>query len=217
MRIRMMGNKIGMSQIFDEEGKVIPVTVLKVGPCLVVGKKIEEKNGYSALVLGYGDVKEKRIRKSELGLFAKAGIPPKKILFESPVNREELENYNIGQEINLDLFKKGDFVDVTAKSKGRGFTGVMKRYGMSGAKGSHGTHEYFRHVGSIGASSFPARVFKGKRMPGRYGGTRVTVQNLSVVDVKADKGVLLLKGAVPGPNKGYVMIAHSVKKGAAVS
>jgi len=214
MRIKIMGNKIGMSQIFSEEGKIIPVTVVKVGPCYVVGKKTEEKNGYTAFVLGYDDVKENRVRKSELGLFSKAGIPPKKILFESRVKSEELEKYEVGQEINLDMFKKGDYVDVTSRSKGRGFTGVVKRYGMAGAKSSHGTHEYFRHVGSIGSSAFPSRVFKGKRMPGRYGGTKVTVQNLSVVDVKPDKGVLLLKGAVPGPNRGYIFITHAVKKSA---
>ncbi len=217
MRIRMIGNKIGMTQVFDESGKVIPVTVLKVGPCYVVRKKTVDNDGYSALVLGYGDVKEKKLRKSEKVFFEKAGVSPKRILKETRVNPEELDNFEIGQEITLEIFKKGDFVDVTGKSKGRGFSGVMKRHGMSGAKSSHGTHEYFRHGGSVGASSFPSRVFKGKKMAGHYGNETITVQNLQVVDVRPEKGVILVKGAVPGPNKGYIFVSHAVKKQAAVS
>jgi len=215
MRLKMIGNKIGMTQIFDETGKIIPVTVVMVSPCSVVDKKTDGKDGYNALVLGFGEGKEERLKKSELGLFKKAGISPKKILEESRVLKEELDQFKIGQEIAIDIFKKGDAVDITGKSKGRGFTGVMKRYGMKGAKTSHGTHEHFRHGGSIGASAYPARVFKGKKMPGRYGGTRVTVQNLLIADIKPDKNIMLVKGAIPGPNKNYVTVAHAIKKQAA--
>jgi len=217
MRLTVPGIKVGMTQVFDEEGKVIPVTVLKTGPCIVVRKKTVEKDGYSAIVLGYEDVKESKLRKSELGLFKKLGIPPKKMLIESRVDEESLDKFEIGQEIGIDIFKRGDFVDVTGKTKGRGFAGVMKRHGMAGAKASHGTHEYFRHGGSIGSSAFPSRVFKGKRMPGHYGGERVTIQNLLVVDVKPEENLLIVKGAVPGPNKGYIFVAHAKKKPASVA
>ena len=211
MGIHLLGNKIGMTQIFDENGAVVPVTVLKVGPCYVVGKRTEEKNGYSAVVLAFEDIKEIRARKSELGLYKKANVQPKKNMKESRVSREELEKFEIGQEVSIDLFKKGDLVDVSGRSKGRGFTGVMKRHGMAGAKKSHGTHEYFRHGGAIGASASPSHVFKGTKMPGRYGASRVTIQHLRVVDVKPEKNIILVKGAVPGPNRGNVEIAHSVK------
>jgi len=211
MGIHLLGNKIGMTQIFDENGTVVPVTVLKVGPCYVVDKRTEEKNGYSAVVLAFEDIKESRARKSELGLYKKANIIPKKQLKESRVSKEELEKFEIGQEVSIDLFKKGDLIDVSGTSKGRGFTGVMKRHGMAGAKSSHGTHEYFRHGGSIGASAYPSHVFKGMKMPGRYGASRITIQHLLIADVKPDKNLLLVRGAVPGPNRGDIEIAHSVK------
>jgi large subunit ribosomal protein L3 len=212
MKLKMMAHKIGMTQIFDEEGKVIPVSVLKINPGTVVRKKTDEKDGYNALVLGYVDLAESKLRKSEAGLFRKVNVKTKKTLRETRVRREELDSFELGQEVGIDIFKKNDVVDVTGKSKGRGFTGVMKRHNMSGAKGSHGTHEYFRHGGSIGSNTFPGRVFKGKRMPGRYGGTRVTMQNLSVVDLIPDRNILLVKGAVPGPNKGLVTVASAVKR-----
>ena len=212
MAIRLLGSKIGMTQIFDEDGTVVPVTVCKVGPCYVVDKRTKEKNGYSALVIGFGEMKESRVKKPDGGRYKKAGIPPKRWLKESRVSTEELEKFEVGQEIGIDLFKKGDLVDVSGDSKGRGFAGVMKRHGMAGAKSSHGTHEYFRHGGSIGASASPSRVFKGVKMPGRYGGTRTTIQHLLVADVKSDKNLVLLRGAVPGPNRGKIEIAHSVKK-----
>ena len=212
MRLKLMGNKIGMTQIFDESGRVTPVTVLRVGPCVVVEKKTEERDGYSALVIGFEEVKESRVRKSERGLYAKAGINPKRHLAESRVSQTDLDQFELGQEIGVDIFNKGDFVDVTGKSKGRGFTGVMKRYGMAGAKSTHGTHEFFRHGGSIGASAYPARVFKGKEMPGRYGNTKVTAQNLLVSDIRPDQNLLLVKGSVPGPNRSSVTVASAVKK-----
>lgn len=212
MRLKLMGSKIGMTQIFDESGRVTPVTVLRVGPCVLVDKKTEDRDGYSALVLGFEEVKENRVRKSELGLYTKSGITPKRHLTETRVSATELDQYEIGQEISIDVFNKGDFVDVTGKSKGRGFTGVVKRHGMAGAKQSHGTHEFFRHGGSIGASAFPSRVFKGKKMPGQYGGSRVTVQSLLVSDIRPDQHLLLVKGSVPGPNGSYITVAPAVKK-----
>jgi large subunit ribosomal protein L3 len=212
MKLSLLAHKMGMTQIFDEEGKVIPVTVLKIRPGVVVRKKTDEKDGYNALVLGYEDVKESKLRMSEAGLYKKLNVTPRKILRETRILKEELDKFEIGQEVGIDVFNKNDIVDVMGKTKGRGFTGVMKRHGMSGAKGSHGTHEYFRHGGSIGANTYPGRVFKGKRMPGRYGGTKVKIQNLSIVDLVPDKNLMLLKGAVPGPNKGYVTVAPAVKK-----
>ncbi len=215
MRLRLLGNKIGMTQIFDESGQVVPITVLQVGPCVVIDKKTEEKNGYNAFVLGYEDIKEEKVRKSELGLFKKTGLTPMRHMAESRVTKKELEQYEIGQEIRIDIFNKGDHVDVTGKSKGRGFTGVMKRYGMAGAKRSHGTHEYFRHGGSIGASASPSRVFKGMKMPGRFGASNVTIQNLVVTDVKPEQNIMLIRGSVPGPNRAYVTVSPAVKKLAA--
>ncbi|UCB44296.1 MAG: 50S ribosomal protein L3 [Spirochaetota bacterium] len=212
MRLLMLGNKLGMTQVFEQNGTVIPVTVLKIGPCWVVDKRTEEKNGYNAVILAYEDIKENRTRKSEEGQFKKAKLSPKRYMRESRVTKEELDKFEIGQEVNIDLFKKGDFVDISGRSKGRGFTGVMKRHGMAGAKRSHGTHEYFRHGGSIGASASPSRVFKGKKMAGRYGGTRVTLQNLVVADVRPDKSIMIVKGAVPGPNRGNIEVAHSIKR-----
>jgi len=208
----MIANKVGMTQIFNEEGKVVPVTVIKVEPCSVVSKKTDEKDGYNALVLGFYNIKENKLRKSESGLFKKSNLTPKKNLKESRVLKEELDKFEIGQEIGIDIFKKDDWIDITGKSKGRGFSGVMKRYGMAGAKRSHGTHESFRHGGSIGASAYPAHVFKGKKMPGRYGGTRVKIQNISIAAINPDKNILLVKGAVPGPNGGYITVSHAVKK-----
>lgn len=212
MRINMIANKVGMTQVFDEAGQVIPVTILKIIPCQVVNKKTDTKDGYNALVLGYQEVDERKLRKSESGLYKKQNVAPKKILRESRVQKEDLDKFEIGQEIGIDVFKKDGFVDISANSKGRGFTGVIKRHGMSGANRSHGTHEYFRHGGSIGASASPSRVFKGKKMAGRYGGTKVKIQNLSVAEIYPDKNVILVKGAVPGPNKGLVTVTHAVKK-----
>lgn len=212
MGLHLMGKKLGMTQIFDESGQVVPVTVIALEPCMVLRKKTGEKDGYDAVVLGFGDTKEQHLRKSELGQYRKAGVSPKRVMRESRLAGDELNNFEIGQEVTVEHFEKGQFVDVTAPSKGRGFSGVMKRHNMSGTKSSHGTHEFFRHGGSIGASASPSRVFKGTRMPGRYGGTRVTVQNLEVVAVRQEKNVVLVKGAIPGPNKAQVSIARAVKK-----
>jgi large subunit ribosomal protein L3 len=212
MMINMIANKVGMTQVFDDAGQVVPVTILKIVPCQVVNKKTDTTDGYNALVLGYQEADERKLRKSESGLFKKQNVVPKRIIRESRVPKEDLDKFEIGQEIGIDIFKKDGFVDISAKSKGRGFTGVIKRHGMSGANRSHGTHEYFRHGGSIGASASPSRVFKGKKMAGRYGGTKIKVQNLSVAEIYPDKNVILVKGAVPGPNKGLVTVSHAVKK-----
>ncbi len=213
MRIKMMGNKIGMTQMFSENGEVTPVTVVKVGPCTVINKKTDKKDGYNALVLGYGEIKESRVPRSKLGLYKKASATPRKMLKETRLSSRELDSFKIGQEIAPgDIFKAGEYVDITGNSKGRGFTGVVKKYGMAGAKSSHGTHEFFRHGGSIGASAYPGRVFKGKKMPGRYGGSRITMQNLLIADIKPDKNIILVKGAVPGANRGYITVAQAVKK-----
>ncbi len=213
MRIKMMGNKIGMTQTFSENGEVTPVTVVKVGPCTVINKKTDEKDGYNALVLGYGDIKESRVSRSKLGLYKKSSVSPRKLLKETRISRAELDAFEIGQEIVPgDIFKAGEYVDISGNSKGRGFTGVIKKYGMAGANSSHGTHEFFRHGGSIGSSAYPSRVFKGKKMPGRYGGSRITVQNLLIADIRPEKNIILVKGAVPGANRGYITVSHAVKK-----
>ena len=211
MRISLFGKKIGMTQIFSEKGDVLPVTVLEVGPCMVVQVKTPEKNSYSAVQFGFGDVKEKRVTKPLRGHFKKAGVSPKAILAEARLVPGEEKNYQVGQEIKADIFKKGDRVDVTGTSIGRGFAGVMKRHGFHGHKGSHGTHESKRGMGSSGACATPSRVYKGRKMAGQMGNTRVTVMNLEVVDVKPEKNIILVKGAVPGWKTGFLQIKKSVK------
>ncbi|GIW42863.1 MAG: 50S ribosomal protein L3 [Candidatus Binatia bacterium] len=207
----LIGQKIGMTQIFDTKGGIIPVTVLKVGPCTVVQVKTEGTDGYAAIQLGWGIRKPSRVSKAYRAHCEKAGGRVFRVLREF-VPRAGRE-YAVGQEIRVgDLFTAGQYVDVTGISKGRGFAGVMKRHGFGGFPGSHGTHEYFRHGGSIGNRSFPGRVFKGKRMAGHYGAERVTVQNLAVIAVYPEDDVMLVKGAVPGPNGGIVLVRHAVKK-----
>jgi large subunit ribosomal protein L3 len=219
----LLGRKVGMTQIFDDNGNTIPVTVVKVDGNVVVQKKSAEgKDGYNAIKIGFGDVHKHekdgeeprwRLNKPQVGVFLKAGIDaPRKHLREIRVNETELEGYEVGQELGASLFSAGEFVDVSGTSKGRGFSGVMKRHNFAGAKASHGVHEFFRHGGSIGASAYPGRVFKGKKMAGQYGNTRATIQNLRVVRVMEDENALLIKGALPGPNGGVVEIRSAVKK-----
>lgn len=219
----LLGKKVGMTQVFDEAGNVIPVTVVEVGGNVVVQKKSAEGNdGYSAIKLGYGDVHKHekdgeeprwRLNRPQVGVFLKAGIDaPRKHVREVRVSESDLEDYEVGQELGPDLFSVGEFVDVSGTSKGRGFTGVMKRHNFAGAKASHGVHEFFRHGGSIGASAYPARVFKGKKMAGQHGNARTTIQNLRVVKVLPEDSAILIKGAVPGPNGGIVEIRQAVKK-----
>ncbi|UCC66127.1 MAG: 50S ribosomal protein L3 [Deltaproteobacteria bacterium] len=206
----IIGRKVGMTQVFAENGTVVPATVIEAGPCAVVQIKTKEKEGYNALQLGFMEKKPQRVNRPLSGHFQKSGKGPFYILKEFRV--DEVGEYKLGQEITLNVFKVGDFVDITGTSKGRGFTGVMKRHGFSGAPGSHGAHEYFRHGGAIGAAATPSKTFKGKRMPGRFGNSRVTVQNLKIVDVKPERNLLLVKGAVPGSPNSTVFISEARTK-----
>ncbi|WP_277633398.1 50S ribosomal protein L3 [Avrilella dinanensis] len=200
----LIGRKIGMTSLFDENGKNIPCTVLEVGPCVVTQVRTKEVDGYEALQLGFDDKADKRAIKAELGHFKKAGTSAKKKVVE--IQEFETE-YKLGDVITADLFNEGDFVDVQGVSKGRGFQGVVKRHGFGGVgQATHGQHNRLRAPGSIGASSTPSRVFKGMRMAGRMGGEKVTVQNLRVLKVVADKNLLVVKGAVPGHKNSYVIV-----------
>ncbi len=206
----LIGKKIGMTQFFTADGSVVPVTVIQAGPCVVVQKKETAKDGYNALQLGFGSKKSQRLNKAEQGHLKKAGKGAFEILRE--VRLEDVSSYEIGQEVKVaDLFKSGDRIDVTGISKGRGFSGVIRRWGFGGFPATHGTHEYFRHGGSIGNRSFPGRVFKGKRMAGQWGNERVSVQNLQVVEVRGDGNLLLVKGAVPGSKRGILLVRRAIK------
>lgn len=206
----LIGKKIGMTQVFGADGSVLPVTVIQTGPCVVVQKRETGRDGYNALQLGFGSKKSQRVNKPEQGHMVKAGKGAFQLLRE--FRSEDVGQYDVGQEIKVaDLFKVGDRVDVSGTSKGRGFTGVIKRWGFGGFPASHGTHEYFRHGGSIGNRSFPGRVFKGKRMAGQWGNERISVQNLEVIGVRAEDNLLLVKGAVPGAKRGFVFIRRAIK------
>lgn len=208
----LIGKKIGTTHVFAPDGSVVPVTVIETGPCVVVQKKEAGRDGYDAVQLGFGGKKGHRVNKPQQGHMLKASKGAFQVLRE--FRSEKVSEFEVGQEINVsDLFKTGDRIDVTGTSKGRGFTGVIKRWGFGGFPGSHGTHEYFRHGGSIGNRSFPGRVFKGKRMAGHWGNERVSVQNLEVVDVRAEQNLLLVKGAVPGPKRAIVLVRRAVKGG----
>jgi large subunit ribosomal protein L3 len=212
MALRLLGTKLGMTQVFEEDGSLSPVTIIALGPNYVVQKKTVEKDGYCALQLGYSPKREKRSSKPELGHLRKAGFAALRYLRESRIGEEEAAQYNEGDSLGADVFAKGEFVDVTGYSKGRGFAGVIKRHGMHGTLSmSHGSHEVMRHAGSIGASATPARVVKGKKMPGRMGQERRTVQNLRVVDMHAEENLLLVKGAVPG-SKGELVLVQAARK-----
>jgi large subunit ribosomal protein L3 len=206
----LIGKKIGMSQLFDDTGNVIPVTVVETGPCVVVQKKDVAKDGYNALQLGFGTQKNQRVNRPLRGHMAKAEKGSFRVLRE--FRMEDVSGYEVGQELKVtDLVKPGDLVDVTGTSKGKGFAGVMKRWDFSGFSRTHGTHEYFRHGGSIGNRSYPGKVFKGKRMAGHMGNERVSIQNLQVVDVRPEENLLLVKGAIPGSNGGMVLVRRAVK------
>ena len=209
MNKAIIGRKVGMTQIFTPEGKVIPVTVVEAGPCPVVHIKTVEKDGYAALKLGFDETTEKRINKPELGQFKKAGVKPQKVLKEFRL--ADLSGYEVGKEVLADTFKEGDKVDVAGVSKGHGFSGVIKRWNQRRLKETHGVGPVHREVGSMGANSTPSRVFKQKHMPGQYGHEKVTVQNLEVVKVDAARNALLIKGAIPGPKGSIVTVCDSVK------
>jgi len=208
MKKAIIGRKIGMTQIFDETGKVIPVSVVLAGPNVVVQKKTVDKEGYSAIQVGFEDIREKLVNKPEKGHFAKVNIAPKRFLKE--LRLEDAEKYNVGDVLKADIFAAGDKVDVSGVSKGKGYQGVIKRWNANRGPTTHGS-KYHRAVGSMGASSYPSRTFKNKHMPGHMGNEKVTVQNLEVVRVDAEKNVILIKGGIPGPRKGLVIIKDSVK------
>lgn len=204
----ILGKKLGMTQIFAEDGTVIPVTVVEAGPVTVVQKKTEEKEGYNAIQVGYTELKEKHANKPQKGHFAKASVGLKKYLKEFAV--EDLTAFEVGQEIKADLFEAGEKVDISGISKGKGFQGTIRRHGQHRGPMTHGS-KYHRGPGSMGSSAYPSRVFKGKNLPGHMGNVKVTVQNLEVVRVDAEKNILLVKGAVPGPKGGLLTIQKSVK------
>jgi large subunit ribosomal protein L3 len=206
----IIGRKLGMTQLFLEDGSVVPATVVEAGPCRVVQKKTKEKDGYSALQLSFLPKESKRVNKPLSGHFKKAGVGPSEYLKEFRV--ESVEGFEVGGEVNLTLFKPGDIVDVTGLSKGKGFTGVMKRHGFHGSPGSHGTHEYFRHGGSVGSATFPHHVFKGMKMPGQHGNRKVTVQNIKVLDIIEEQNLILLEGGIPGSRHGLILIRSATKK-----
>ena len=209
MKKAIIGKKIGMTQIFDANGKVVPVTVVEAGPCVVVQKKTTEKDGYEAIQVGFGDIREKLVNKPRKGHFAKANVALKRTLKEFRL--EDISSYEIGQEIKVDIFEAGDKVDVSGVSKGKGFQGSIRRHGHSRGGMSHGS-KFHRLRGSLGASAGVGKVVKGTKAHGHMGNEKVTVLNLEVVRVDADKNVILLKGAVPGPKKGLVKIREAVRK-----
>jgi large subunit ribosomal protein L3 len=208
----LIGKKIGMTQVFNDEGNLVPVTVIDVNTCLVVGKRTPEKDQYSAVTVGFGEIREKILNKPQLGFFKKASATPRRHLREFRVTAEEAAGFNVGDAVKADMFAKGELVDVTGVTKGRGFSGVMRRWSFKGSQTkTHGTHEYQRHPGAIGQRKTPGRTYPNKKMPGHYGVERVTTQNLTVVGVDVEKGLVLVKGAVPGHNDGIVIVRPSIK------
>ncbi len=206
----ILGKKIGMTRIFTDDGQAIPVTMIEAGPCKIVQLKTEERDKYQAVQLGYGEKKEKRSNRPEMGHFKRAGLKPMRMLRE--FRDFPLGERKLGDEIKADIFAQGERLDITGYTKGRGFAGVMKRHGFHGHKASHGTHESFRGPGSIGQCAWPSRVWKGKRMAGRFGNERFTARNLEIVKLEPEKNIIMVKGAVPGPNGGYLEIRTTKKR-----
>ncbi len=209
MEKAIIGRKIGMTQVFADDGRVEPVTVIEAGPCYVTQIKTQDKDGYNSVQVAFGDIKAKNVNKPVAGTFKKAGVEPKRVLKE--FKYDDISKFSLGQEIKADMFSEGDLVDVSGITKGHGFTGVIKRWNQQRLKMTHGVGPVHREVGSMGANSTPSRVFKGKKMPGQYGNEAVTVQNLKVVRVDADRNLILVKGAIPGPKKSIVTIKSAVK------
>ncbi len=206
----IIGKKIGMTQLFDEKGNVIPVTVVEAGPCVIAQKKTAENDGYEAVQVGFGEISDKNVNKPMKGHFAKADVAPKRTLKEFRL--DDCSALNVGDIIKADTFAAGDMVDVQGTSKGHGFSGTIKRHNGHSLKDTHGTGPVHRHAGSMGACSDPSRIMKGKKMPGHYGAETVTVQNLVVAKVDAENNLIAFKGAIPGPKGGIVFITDSVKK-----
>ena len=209
MKKAILGTKLGMTQIFDADGKVIPVTVVAAGPCVVVQKKTMENDGYEAVQVGFGDIREKSMNKPQKGQFAKADVAAKKYLREFRL--DDCQALNVGDEIKADAFAVGECVDVTGTTKGRGYSGVIKRWNAHRLRMTHGTGPVHRQPGSMGANSTPSRIFKNKKMPGQYGNEQVTILNLAVAKIDAEKNLIAVKGAVPGAKGGIVFIRDSVK------
>lgn len=209
MNKAIVGKKLGMTQLFDANGNVVPVTVIEAGPCVVTQKKTVENDGYEAVQIGYGDMKASKVNGPMKGHFAKGDVAPKKVLREFRLSN--INGLNVGDIIKADIFAEGEAVDVRGTSKGKGYAGTIKRWNFHRLKESHGTGPVSRHGGSLGACSSPSRVFKGKKMAGHLGNERVTVQNLSVVKIDAENNIIAVKGAVPGPKGGIVVLFDSVK------
>ncbi len=205
----IIGRKVGMSQIFDENGKVIPITVIEAGPCVVVQKKMAEKDGYSAVQMGFEETLARKLSKPEQGHLQKAGVPLRRHLKEFKL--ADADKYNVGDEIKADVFVEGDRVDCTGVSKGKGFQGAIKRWGSSRGRMSHGGGPVHRHAGSMGANSSPSRVFPGKKLPGHMGSEQVTILNLDVVKVDPELNLIAVRGAIPGPKLGIVYLRNTVK------
>ena len=209
MEKAIIGRKVGMTQVFTDDGRVEPVTVIEAGPCYVTQIKTVEKDGYNSVQVAFGEIKSKNVNKCQTGAFKKAGVDVKRVMKEFRYN--DTSKFALGQEIKADMFAEGDLVDVSGTTKGHGFTGVIKRWNQRRLKMTHGVGPVHREVGSMGANSTPSRVFKGKKMPGHYGHETVTVQNLKVVRVDADRNLILVKGAIPGPKQAIVTIKSAAK------
>lgn len=212
-RMGLIGKKLGMTQVFTQDGERVPVTAIAAGPCVVVAKRTPDRDKYTAIQIGFEDKKPERVNKPVLGHFAKAGVKPTKILREIRLPEADAAKYEVGQLIKAaDVFQPGACVDVIGTSKGKGYQGVMKRHHLGGSRNTHGTHEFFRHGGSIGCRLTPGRVHKGKRMSGHMGDERKTVQNLEVVEVLPEENIVLVRGAIPGAQNGFVLLQNAVKK-----
>ena len=205
----VLGEKLGMTQVWDEENRLVPVTVIQAGPCVVTPVRNAETDGYDAVQIAYGAIDPRKVNQPQSGHFAKAGATPRRHLVE--LRTADASEYSLGQEVTVELFENGQSIDVTGTTKGKGFAGVMKRHGFAGVSASHGAHRNHRKPGSIGGCATPGRVFKGMRMAGRMGGERQTTQNLTIHAVDVDKGLLLVKGAVPGPRGGIVLVRTAAK------
>jgi large subunit ribosomal protein L3 len=205
----VLGEKLGMTQVWDDNNRVVPVTVIKAGPCVVTQVRTADTDGYSAVQIGYGAIDPRKVNKPDAGHFGKAGVSPRRHLVE--LRTDDATEYTLGQELGADTFEAGDVIDVTGTSKGKGFAGTMKRHGFSGVGASHGAHRNHRKPGSIGGASTPSRVFKGLRMAGRMGNDQVTTQGLRVHAVDTERGLILVKGAIPGPKGGLVFVRSTSK------
>ena len=211
MALELLCRKVGMTQIYSDTGECVPVTVLEAGPNTVIQKKTGDKDGYDALQLGFGERRPSRTTKAAAGHFQKAGVAPMRVLHESRLSAEEVAEHEVGQVVNTEIFSEGQRVDIVGTSKGRGTSGVVKRHNFKVKRRTHGTHEAFRHAGSIGAGAWPGRVIKGKKMPGRFGNAQTTAINQEIVRIDSDRSLLFIRGAVPGHNNGTVRVRASVR------